>query len=397
MNIGKNTDLEIAQQELKQAGKTIKDFKTALDEHAIVATTDSKGKITYVNEKFCAISQYSREELLGQDHRILNSAHHPKDFFKVLWNTIRSGDTWHGDIKNCRKDGSFYWVSTTIVPFLGEDGKPEQYIAIRADISDQKLYEERLEEAMSELERKNKELEAVVYAASHDLRSPLVNVQGFAAVLSEQVEEFKSLVLSGGVNDSISEELNTAESEIKQSLGFIDAGASKMDALLNGLLAISRVGRAEVVSEMLDVAELVQSNLAAIQFQIDQAKADITVGDLPEAYADQNLLSQVFANLIGNALKYASPERLLVLGIQGERMGGKVTYHVSDNGIGIAEAHQERVFDLFHRLNPVDSEGQGIGLSIVARALERMGGQIILTSVEGEGSRFSIELPCRSI
>src|SRR6476620_10610180 len=155
------------------------EMRYALDQAAIVAITDQRGVITYVNDQFCAISRFSREELLGQDHRIVNSGHHPKEFIRNLWRTIANGRVWRGELRNRAKDGSFYWVDTTIVPFVDGRGKPRQYLSIRSDITARKEAEAQIREQAALLQPR--QLTAMV---AHEVRNPLTGLRASLEILN---------------------------------------------------------------------------------------------------------------------------------------------------------------------------------------------------------------------
>lgn len=249
---------------------------------------------------------------------------------------------------------------------------------------------------------KNKELENYLYIASHDLRSPLVNIQGFSSRLKRQAGEIEKIFMEAE-NSGLSgceklSEIRTILSEgIPKTLNFIFTNVAKMDKLINGLLLISRTGRISMSVQRIDMNALLDSVLGALSFQLEQAKAEVRLSDLPHCYGDENLLNQLFTNIVGNAIKYRDENRPLVITIGCDRQSRRNVYSVRDTGVGIPERHRERIFDVFYRVDwngPI--AGDGIGLSIVKRIVDKHKGKIWVESEENLGTAFFIELPAES-
>jgi two-component system sensor kinase FixL len=363
------------------SSEDFKHLKSAIDEAAIVAITDERGQITYVNEKFCAISQYSRSELIGKTHRLINSGLHSKEFFLGMWNTISSGKTWEGEIRNRAKDGSSYWVHTTIVPFLDENFKPIRYVAVRYDITNRILAEEKLKIEARKLEASNRELQDFASVAAHDLQEPLRKIQSFADRLRVVAKE-------------------SVSAEVVDYLERIQKSAFRMQVLINDLLSYSRLSTKLQTFVPTDLGSVLHQVLADLDLRIESTQAQIRMEPLPVIEADPSQMHQLFSNLISNALKFHKPGVTPVVEVSARKITGPSGHDqhyeicVADNGIGFEEKYLDRIFTIFQRLHGRHQyEGTGIGLAICKKIVERHGGVLTAKSQPGEGATFILTVP----
>lgn len=360
-------------------------LKSALDEAAILAITDKKGVITYANQKFCAISKFSLEELIGNTHRIINSGVHPKEFFAAMWKTITSGKVWEGEICNRTKNGELYWVNTTIVPFLDENGNPEKYVAVRYEVTERKAAEEKLKLQAKKLELSNRELQDFASVAAHDLQEPLRKIQSFSDRLKLK-----------------------AQAELKpESLDYVNRiqnSAQRMQILINDLLTYSRVTTKAQPFSILDLNQVVAQVVSDLEVRLEQSKGVVEWKDLPFLQADGVQMNQLFLNLIGNALKFHKPGVQPCVQVTARVLedsplpapGSAVQVTVADNGIGFDEKYLDRIFTIFQRLHGRhEYEGTGIGLAVCRKIVDRHGGIITASSEPGQGAKFIFTLPAR--
>ena len=339
----------------------LEDFKRALDHAAIVATTDVTGTITYVNDKFCEISGYSREELLGQDHRIINSGYHSKEFIRDLWRTIAAGHVWYGEIRNRAKDGHFYWVDTTIVPFLNEHGKPYQYIAIRADITARKAAEAQLAQQAA-LARVG-QLAAVV---AHEVRNPLAGIKGAIQILISRRSQGDS-------------ELPV----MRDIIGRIDA----LSELINDLMLFARPRPPRFSA--IELRPLVQDAIIVVRRDPSGETLRITVGgEDVSATVDAEMVRATVLNLLLNAAQAMAGRGDITITLS--RRDGLANIEVRDSGPGIPPDIRDQVFEPFFTTK---ARGGGLGLPIARRTAELHGGWITLECPPGGGTVVTLALP----
>ena len=252
-----------------------------------------------------------------------------------------------------------------------------------------------IQKSKEEVIRTNQELENYMYVASHDLRTPLVNIQGFSQRLKKQNQEMDNLISECKINSERRDKLlELSEKKIPDSLQYIQTNVTKMDKLISGLLKISRTGRLIMDVKNVNMNKLIENVINSNNFLLTEIDASVKVENLYDCYGDENQLNQLFSNLIGNAIKYRHDERKLQLEINSKSTYSKVIYSVKDNGIGIHPRHLERIWDVFYRVDASDSDaGDGIGLSLAKRIADKHKGKIWVESIEGKGSTFFVELP----
>lgn len=361
--------------EMLSTARELSNIRQALDQAAIVAITDQTGKIIHVNDKFCQISKFSREELIGQNHRIINSGHHPKEFFVEMWKTISQGKYWEGEIKNRAKDGSYYWVNTTIAPFLTEQGKPYQYVSIRYEITQRKEGEERLKVMVKRLEESNRALQDFASVAAHDLQEPLRKILAFGDRLKKNV------------GSSLSKE---GQDYLERML----SSAGRMRKLIEDLLTYSRITSQGSPFKKTDLNQVLNEVIQDLEVRIEQTGGQVSLGKLPTINADPSQMRQLFQNLIANALKFHRTDISPVVDVTAKVQGQACVISVRDNGIGFDEKYLDRIFTIFQRLHGrQEYEGTGVGLAVCRKIVERHGGEITAKSSPNGGAEFLITLP----
>ena len=355
--------------------------KFALDQHAIVSITDLNGCITYANQRFCDISGYSQAELIGKTHRIVTSGLHPPAFFAQLWHTITQGTVWHGEVRNRKRNGDFYWVNATIVPLMGANGLPQQYIGIRTDITSIKELEHSLQQATAKAEAANKSKSEFLANMSHEIRTPMNGVIGMTDLA-----------------------LDTALDATQRAyLSTVKSSATSLMVILNDILDFSKIEAGKLTLEAIDfpLASVINETLKPIRARAEKKGLSLACQLAPglpdQMRGDPGRLRQVLTNLCDNAIKFTAQGGLTISAEYQAAGPQEYEIHLSvhDTGIGIAAQKQPGIFEAFAQADASTTRqfgGTGLGLTISARLVALMGGRMWLDSEDGQGSTFHFTL-----
>lgn len=408
------TDRKEAERELKESEEQ---FRVTFEQAAVgIAQVSAEGQFLKVNQKLCQIVGYEDQELLKKTFQEIT---HPEDLEADL-NLVRNllagiASTYSLEKRYIRRDGKVVWVLLTVSLVRTSEGHPRYFVAIMEDIAKRKEAEEallqlnleledRIQQRTAELEAinrdlvaKNQENEMFVFSVSHDLRSPLVNLQGFSRELRLSAQDFRELLNHPEVPDSVKTDGNRIlDEDFAESLHYMEQGVLRLSHIIDALLRLSRVGRLEYQWKSVDLNDLVSNIVDSRQGTITEGGVTMSIQRLPHVWGDQSALAQLFDNLIGNALKYLRKDKpgMITLVLLKQEYGF-CTIAVRDNGLGIPVAAQQSIFRAFQRAHPDHAEGEGLGLAIVQRIVDRHGGRIKLESTEGEGTTFIVTLPTK--
>jgi signal transduction histidine kinase len=361
----------------------------------LVAHHDLDHRIVWANQAYLKATNRSLEELKGKKcWEAWNLSMSCKNCPVIQ--TLKSGVARDYILTPANQphwsDAQGSWLSRSI-PLKDPQGKIMGVIETAVDITKRVEDEKNLTRLYSELKTKNKELEQVLYTTSHDLRSPLVNIQGFTRELEASLKELAVLLKDKTFPSDLQQKiLPILNEDIPESLKYIITSSEKMDGLLSGLLSLSRLGKQKLTVRKLNMNLLVKEVITEFSYRIKKQGVHLEVSDLAPCKGDKSQISRVFSNLLSNALKFISTDRPGSIKVYSREEKEKVSYFIEDNGVGISPKHQQKIFEIFYKLTP-SIPGQGLGLTIVKQILDKHDADIQVESTEGKGTRFILTFP----
>lgn len=347
-----------------------------------IVLTDREGKILWANPAFSRMTGYSVQEAIGQTPSVLKSGQHDAAFYENMWKVVLRGEVWHDELVNRRKDGSLYTEEMTITPVPDGNGGIGHFIAIKLDVTDRQRAQAQLraakeaaEHSAQELARSNRDLEQYAYISSHDLQEPLRMVSNFVQLLRKRYD-------------------SQLDDQARQYIQYAYDGSIQMQQLVNDLLAYSRVNRAELNAQTVSAAACLETAVRNLSLTLAESRAAVTHDPLPMVKADPLQLTQLFQNLLGNAVKFHKEGQPACVHVSAREQDGETVFAVRDEGVGIDPKYHEKVFVIFQRLHARGQyPGTGIGLAICKRIVERHRGRIWLESQPGAGTTVFFSLP----